>query len=50
MIIKSYNADNLKPNNNFFLFYGKNEGLKKQIINNLLKNKKKFLHMMREKF
>ena len=40
MIIKSYNADNLKPNNNFFLFYGKNEGLKKQIINNLLKNKK----------
>ena len=40
MIIKSYNADNLKPNNNFFLFYGKNEGLKKQIINKLLKNKK----------
>ena len=40
MIIKSYNADNLKLNNNFFLFYGKNEGLKKQIINNLLKNKK----------
>ena len=40
MIIKSYNADNIKPNNNFFLFYGKNEGLKKQIINNLLKNKK----------
>ena len=40
MIIKSYNADNLKPNNNFFLFYGKNEGLKKQIIKNLLKNKK----------
>ena len=39
MIIK-YNADNLKPNNNFFLFYGKNEGLKKQIINKLLKNKK----------
>jgi DNA polymerase-3 subunit delta len=40
MIIKSYNADNLKLNSNFFLFYGKNEGLKKQIINNLLKNKK----------
>ena len=40
MIVKSYNSDILKPNNNFFLFYGKNEGLKKQIIHNLLKDKK----------
>ena len=38
MIIKSYNADNLKPNNNFFLFYGKNEGFKNQEIKNLSKN------------
>ena len=40
MIIKSFNTYNLKPENNFFLIYGKNEGLKTEIINNLLKNKK----------
>ena len=40
MIIKSYelNKINLKENK-FFLFYGKNEGLKNDSINNLLKNK-----------
>ena len=40
MIVKSFNTFNLKPENNFFLIYGKNEGLKDEIINNLLKNKK----------
>ncbi len=40
MIIKSFNTSNLKPESNFFLIYGKNEGHKTEIINNLLKNKK----------
>ena len=40
MIVKSFNTFNLKPENNFFLIYGKNEGLKDEIINNLLKSKK----------
>ena len=40
MIVKSFNVFKLKPENNFFLIYGKNEGLKTEIINNLLKNKK----------
>jgi len=40
MIIKSFNIFKLKPENNFFLIYGKNDGLKTEIINNLLKNKK----------
>ncbi len=40
MIVKSFNIFKLKPENNFFLIYGKNDGLKTEIINNLLKNKK----------
>ena len=40
MIVKSFDVFKLKPENNFFLIYGKNEGLKIEIINNLLKNKK----------
>ena len=43
MIIKSFNTFNLKPENNFFLIYGKNEGYKTEIINNLLKNKKEIV-------
>ena len=43
MILKSFNAFKLKPENNFFLIYGKNEGLKIEIINNLLKNKKEIV-------
>ena len=40
MIIKSYETANLKLNNNFYLLYGKNEGLKKEIIEKLIGNKK----------
>ena len=36
MIIKSYELDKIKNNLNFFLFYGKNEGLKNQHIKQLL--------------
>ena len=50
MIVKSFNTFNLKPENNFFLIYGKNEGLKDEIINNLLKNKKEKLSMKKKKF
>ena len=40
MIIKSFEVDkiNLKKNN-FILLYGKNEGFKKQVINNFIKNR-----------
>tara|TARA_Y100001935_G_scaffold171314_1_gene141348 strand:+ start:3288 stop:4280 length:993 start_codon:yes stop_codon:yes gene_type:complete len=38
MIIKSYQLEKLKQNDaNFFLFYGENEGLKLEAINNLFK-------------
>ena len=36
MIIKSYELIKIKNNLNFFLFYGKNEGLKNQHIKQLL--------------
>ncbi len=36
MIIKSYELDKIKNDLNFFLFYGKNEGLKNQHIKQLL--------------
>ena len=36
MIIKSYELNKIKNNLNFFLFYGKNEGLKNQHIKQLL--------------
>ena len=36
MIVKSYELDKIKKNLNFFLFYGKNEGLKNQHIKQLL--------------
>ena len=40
MIIRSYELDKLNFNqNNIVLFYGKNEGLKNDSTNNLLKNK-----------
>ena len=41
MIIKNYETDKIKlSSNQHLLFYGKNEGLKEEIINNLIKNKK----------
>ena len=40
MIVKSYELNKIKDNYKFFLFYGKNEGLKKELIKQLLpKNK-----------
>ena len=36
MIVKSYELLKIKNNLNFFLFYGKNEGLKNQLIKQLL--------------
>ena len=40
MIIKSYELNKLNlDKNKMILFYGKNEGLKNELINNLLKNK-----------
>ena len=41
MIIKSYELDKIKNDLNFFLFYGKNEGLKNQHIKQLLEKNNK---------
>ena len=39
MIFKNFQLDKLKINNyNFFLLYGKNEGLQNEIIENIFKN------------
>ena len=39
MIIKSYEIDKIKNKNfSFFLLYGKNQGLKNETINDLLKD------------
>ncbi len=40
MIIKPYELNKIDINSNFFLFYGKNEGLKTECIENLLKKNK----------
>ncbi len=40
MILKSYEINNLNLKNNFFLIYGKNEGLKKEIIKKIFDNNK----------
>ena len=49
MIIKSFeiNKINLKKIN--FLFYGKNEGFKNEIISKLIKDKRDFTHTYEEK-
>ena len=40
MIVKSFEINKINlDKNKFLLFYGKNEGLKNEIKNNLLKNK-----------
>ena len=49
MIVKSKEAFNLKLNNNFYLFYGKNDGLKSEIIHKLLKDKKEIIIMKKKK-
>tara|TARA_B100001057_G_scaffold394008_1_gene403100 strand:- start:41 stop:1036 length:996 start_codon:yes stop_codon:yes gene_type:complete len=38
MIVKPYELNKIKNDLNFFLFYGKNEGLKRHYINQLFKN------------
>ena len=43
MIIKSYEFKKINPNNKIILLYGKNEGHKKEIINNISKDVNKFL-------
>ncbi len=44
MIIKSYEIDKIDFNkNNLILLYGKNEGLKKQVINKFIKNQSEIL-------
>ena len=41
MIIKSYQINQINPTiHNLFLFYGKNEGLKNEIIKNIIRDKK----------
>ena len=51
MIVKSFELSKLKINNyNFYLFYGDNEGLKEEIIKNLLeKNYHNKIHRYEEK-
>ena len=44
MIKKNYEIGNLKQNYNYFLFYGKNEGLKNETIFNLNSKKKDILN------
>ena len=44
MIKKNYELSNLKQNYNYFLFYGKNEGLKNETIINLNSKKKEILN------
>ena len=44
MIKKNYELSNLKQNYNYFLFYGKNEGLKNETIINLNSKKKDILN------
>ena len=40
MIIKSYETNKINfEKNKYFLFYGKNEGFKNEVTNNLIKNK-----------
>ena len=39
MILKSYEINKIQNINHFILFYGKNEGLKNEALNILIKNK-----------
>ena len=45
MILKSYEINKINPNiNHLLLFYGKNEGLKNEALNTLIKNKNNILN------
>ena len=51
MIFKSYEINKINLNiNHLILFYGKNEGLKNEALNILIKNKKIFQTMKKKKF
>ena len=42
MIIKFQEINKIKLEYNLYLFYGKNDGLKNEIINKIVKNKGKY--------
>ena len=49
MIIKSFDIDKIKSNKNgLILFYGKNEGLKKEVLNEITKKQKIFTYDEKE--
>ena len=51
MIIKSYEIKKINlENNQFVLFYGKNEGLKNEAISSLIKKKIKFQVMKKKRY
>ena len=51
MIIKTQDIKNIDiKKNQFILLYGKNDGLKNQVINDLFKNKRSTLNMKKKKY
>ena len=51
MIIKHFELSKIDINkNNFILFYGKNEGLKNETLNNLIKKNKNIINITKKKF
>ena len=51
MILKSYEINKInKDINRLILFYGKNEGLKNEALNILIKDKNNILTMKKKKF
>ena len=51
MILKSYEINKInKDINHLILFYGKNEGLKNEALNILIKDKNNILTMKKKKF
>ena len=51
MIIKSFEIKKINQNiNHLILFYGKNEGLKNEALDILIKDKNNISNMMKKKF
>ena len=46
MILKSFELNKVQENTIFYLLYGKNEGLKDECINEILKKKKEMFSIM----